>query len=413
MIKKLSSNIIIYSLTNVIKSLIPFLMLPILTAHLTVEEYGTLSIIEISILFLTPFITININSAINVAYFNLSKEELKKYITNAIHLSLLSSIGFFILILLIAQWISSLLNLDINIIYWLPLFAFFRVISSVVLGLYQVSQESKKFAIYTLAQTIIDFTLSYILVVVFSYGYIGRLEGVYIAFFIVSAYGLYVLYKRGYYSFSFIWLYSKEILMYGIPLIPHVLGGIILAMSDRFFISHFIGNDAVGYYTVAYQIAALMLLVSISINQAWMPILFKLLENYHNNKKTIYNFTMYLFILYTLCGIFIYFLSDSLFRFLIDIHFYKAKNFFPILLLGFIFQSYYYLFTNFLFFQKKTILLAKLTFFSAILNLILNYLLITKYEAIGVAYATAIIYGIYFFIVCYVSIRSLNNEELS
>ena len=102
-----------------------------------------------------------------------------------------------------------------------------------------------------------------------------------------------------------------------------------------------------------------------------------------------------------------------LFRFLVDVDFYKAKDFFPILLLGFVFQSYYYLFTNFLFFQKKTVLLAKLTFFSAILNLILNYLLITQYAVIGVAYATAITYCVYFFIVWYVSIKSLNSGVIA
>ena len=39
MLKKLSSNIIIYGGTNGIKSLVPFLMLPILTIHLSVEDF--------------------------------------------------------------------------------------------------------------------------------------------------------------------------------------------------------------------------------------------------------------------------------------------------------------------------------------------------------------------------------------
>ena len=66
MLKKLSGNILIYGGTNAIKSLVPFLMLPILTAYLSVSDYGVLSLIEVSILFLAPFITLNINSAIKI-----------------------------------------------------------------------------------------------------------------------------------------------------------------------------------------------------------------------------------------------------------------------------------------------------------------------------------------------------------
>ncbi len=411
MIKKLTNNIIIYGGTNAIKSLVPFLMLPILTTYLSAEDYGVLSLIEVSILFLAPFITLNINSAINVEYFKLSHNELRNYVSNALLLSFFAGSVLFVLMVLLKYPISNALHLDSILVTWLPIFALLRVISSVVLGLYQVSEQPKKFALYTLIQTLIDFALSFVLVVFFTNGYLGRLEGIYAAFFIASIYGLFILYKTGYLTKKITFTYTKEILSYGVPLIPHVLGGIILAMSDRYFISYFIGNESVGYYTVAYQMAALMLLVSISINQAWMPMLYKFLSNYQENKKTIFNVTLYLALLYTVCGVVIYLLSDLIFSLLVDEKFHSAKEYFPILLIAFVFQSYYYLFTNFLFFHKKTALLAKLTFISAIINIILNYIFIVKYGTIGVAYATAITYILYFFIIFAASKSLLNRGD--
>ena len=85
MIKKLSSSIVIYGGTNAIKSLVPFLMLPILTAYISPKEYGELSLIETTILFLLPFVMLNINGAINVEYFRRdNRSEYKQYVINAI-----------------------------------------------------------------------------------------------------------------------------------------------------------------------------------------------------------------------------------------------------------------------------------------------------------------------------------------
>ena len=109
----------------------------------------------------------------------------------------------------------------------------------------------------------------------------------------------------------------------------------------------------------------------------------------------------------------IYYASDIIFSIFVDKNFYEAKTFFPILLLGFVLQSYYYLFTNFLFFYKKTILLAKITFFSAIFNLILNYFFILQFGAIGVAYATVITYAIYLLIVWYFVYFQVSKKEIA
>jgi O-antigen/teichoic acid export membrane protein len=402
MLKKLSGNILIYGGTNAIKSLAPFLMLPILTTYLTISDYGLLSLVEVSILFLAPFITLNINSAINIEYFKSSKTNLKDYISNALILSFLAMCIIFILLIFSKGTISQSLHLPFDLILWLPIFAFLRVISSIVLGLYQVSDQPKKFAIFTIFQTLIDLLLSYVLVVFYTHGYIGRLEGIYGTLFISSIVGIYILYKLGYLSNVIHFKYSKNILTYGVPLIPHVLGGVILAMSDRYFLSYFFGNEEVGYYSVAYQISGLMLLVSVAANQAWTPMLFRFLQNFKENEFTIYRYSIYLSISFLFSGICIYFVSDFIFYLLVDEKFFQAKAYFPYLLIGFIFQSFYYIFTNYLFYEGKTVLLAKLTFFSAIINLILNYILILQYGAIGVAYATAITYIIHFLTVSYI-----------
>ncbi len=406
MTKLLSKNIFIYGGTNALKSLVPLLMLPILTTYLSLSDFGTLSLVETTILFVTPFVLLNINGAINVEYFKVKHNILKEYVTNALLLSLISSLIVLSIFLLFQKNLSSVLKIDENILIWIVIFATLRIITSVVLGLYRSRQEPFKFALYTISQTIVDFTLSYILVVIYQNGYIGRLEGIYISFFIFSTMGVYVLYKMDYLTKP-TFKYTKDILNFGVPLIPHAIGGTIIAMSDRYFISYFVGNEAVGLYTIAYQLSALMLLVSLSVNQAWSPMLFKLLKD--KNMQTVYKFTFYLFLLFIVTGVCIYIAKDLLFYILVDEKFFMAKEYFLWLLIGFMFQSFYFLVTNVLFYEKKTKLLAMMTISGAFLNVILNYYFIQLFGVIGVAYATAITWGWYFAIVLVVDIKMIKR----
>jgi len=409
MFKLLSKNILIYGSTNLIKSLVPFLMLPILTMYLTLEEFGKLSLIETTILFLTPFILLNINAAINVEYFKLEKVELKNYITNALMLSFFAFCFFTFIFFIFEDFLVKMFGMDRDIVMFLTLFAFLRVFSSVTLGLFQVRAQASKFALFTIFQTSIDLTLSYLFVVLMGAGYFGRLEGIYTAFFIASLLGAYLLVKMGYIG-KINFAYTKEILKFGIPLIPHAVGGTIIAMSDRFFISYFHGNAEVGLYTVAYQISALMLLVSLSVNQAWSPFFFKMLKKEQIRKALEY--TLYLFIFFTLSGIGIFLFKDFLFYIFVDQEFYAAKEFFLYLLLGFLFQSFYFLVTNLLFYEKKTLLLAKITLSGAVLNMVLNYFFIHLYGTIGVAYATTITWFVFFILVVMVDFKIIKRYML-
>ncbi len=406
MSRLLSKNIIIYGGTNALKSLVPLLMLPILTAYLSLEDFGTLSLVETTILFIVPFILLNINAAINVEYFKLEHRELKVYVTNALLISLISFSLFLIIFYLFNELLSNILNINKDLVVLMVIFSFLRVTGTVVLGLYQAKQEAKQFAIFTLFQTLIDFTLSYLFVVLFKFGYMGRLEGTYISFFIFSIVGIYILYKMDYLG-KVSFTYTKDIVSFGIPLIPHAISGTVIAMSDRYFVSYYIGNNEVGIYTIAYQLSALMLLVGVSVNQAWTPVLFKLLKE--KDIVKIYKYTFYLFILFIISAIGIYFLKDTLFYIFVDEKFYSAKEYFGYLLLGFFFQSLYFLVTNILFFEKRTKLLAAMTFFGAIVNLILNYFFIIEFGTIGVAYATAMTWGLYFLLVLLVNIKIMYN----
>ena len=410
--KKLSKNIIIYGLSNGLKSLVPFIMLPILTSYISAEGYGLLSIIETSLLFITPFILLNFEGFVSVQFFKSSKKELKDYIGNGIFLSLGAFVITFILFFLFKDMLSSALEISPSLLLLLPVFVVLKLVPTIVLVLFQVQQKSLSYFAFSLTQTIIDFALSALFIMVLLKGYEGRLEGIYGAFFIFSIVGALFLYKMEYLSFSISKQKIKSILDFGIPLIPHAIGGTIIALSDRYFISYYEGYAQTGFYTAAYQIGAIMLLFSRSVNQAWTPMLFEQIKR--KNYTQINRFTTLLLFVFSTVGIAIYLLSDILFKYLVNPSYYSAKAYFPLLLLGFVLQSFYFLYSGFIFYAKRTKSLAIITFSGAIINLSLNYILIQQMGVMGVAYATVITWGVFLtatFLIYKFSIKKSLIEE--
>lgn len=64
---------------------------------------------------------------------------------------------------------------------------------------------------------------------------------------------------------------ARGALVFGLPLVPAMLGSFVLGASDRFLIQEELGQIAVAQYSVAYNIAALPMLVLSVLNTVWLP----------------------------------------------------------------------------------------------------------------------------------------------
>ncbi|WP_157943947.1 lipopolysaccharide biosynthesis protein [Blastococcus atacamensis] len=64
---------------------------------------------------------------------------------------------------------------------------------------------------------------------------------------------------------------ARGALIFGLPLVPAMLGSFVLGAADRFLLQEELGQTAVAQYSVAYNIAALPMLVLSVLNSVWLP----------------------------------------------------------------------------------------------------------------------------------------------
>ncbi|MBA7527264.1 hypothetical protein ES705_19440 [subsurface metagenome] len=403
---KLFKNSLVYTSTNVINNAIPFFLLPIMTRYLTPSDYGVVATFNVLSAVMVVFVGLSMHGAINVNYFKLEKEELREYIGNVFSILFSSFLLVFAVVYILKSNFSVLTKFPENWILYIVVIALFQSIFAITLGLWQVEQKSLPYGLFQISRTILNVSLSVVFVVLLCWGWQGRILGVIITSVIFGLLSIFVIYKRKYIKFSFNKRYVKDALLFGIPLIPHALGGWIITGIDRIFINSMVGVAPTGIYTVGYQVGMIIGLLANSFNLAWSPFLFeKLKENNYLTKVKIVKFTY----LYN-AGIIIVALALSFFapyflKFFVSRNFYFAYKYVLWIALGYAFQGMYLMVVNYIFYVKKTYILAWVTFSSAGINVVLNYFFIKANGAIGAAQATTITFFTQFIMVWILSAK--------
>jgi O-antigen/teichoic acid export membrane protein len=250
-------------------------------------------------------------------------------------------------------------------------------------------QRAYMFGVFEVSLTVLIMAVTVLCLVVFRFGWHSQIVGIFVAGVVFSIVGIAYMYKRGYITMEYDSEKVKSILNISVPLIPHVLGGLVIAASDRLFIEQMVSLEAVGLYAVGYAFGMIVMIFTDAFIKAWSPWFYKNLSNPTDSKKQkIVKYT-YIFIIgiFVLAGA-ISIISEFILPYFVDERYHDASEFIFWISLGYAIRGVYQIFFPYLVHINRTTFLATSTVVAATVNLGLNYLLINIYGTIGAAYAT-------------------------
>ncbi len=395
----LTKHIFSYSAANIINSAVPFLLLPILTRYLAPEEYGVLSLIQMMFTLALPFVLMNVHGLFTIEYSKLSFEEMSELISTMIWIPVGGFVVLQVIFFLFGDFVANFLSIPVKWVYFTPLIVLTQSIPAMLPVLFQAKKEPLNYAYFKVLLTVVNLGLSLFFVVSLLQGYEGRLWGIFWSHLIFTLVGLIVLYRMNYLRLQLSYAKIKEALAFGVPLIPHVLAGVLLSMSDRIFLAKMLDASAVGIYSVAFQLSSAVMIVMTSINQAWIPHLFEKLNSNPSikEKKEIVVQTYKIMGIMSLIAVAFIIVVPYIYSVFIDEKYFEGINLARVVAIGFMFQGFYFMVTNYIFYTKKTHLLSMMTMFAAGFLMLLNYMLIPMFGMYGSAYA--VIVGYFFMFV--------------
>lgn len=191
---------------------------------------------------------------------------------------------------------------------------------------------------------------------------------------------------KGQYLFdSEIW---KETIQFNVILIPYYMSITLLNQIDRVMIEQFVDAAHAGYYSVAYRAASTINILTVALNQTLMPWIFQKLERCE--EKEIRNVSSIIFIIPFVICLFIILLAPEIIFLLSGREYLVASSIIPSVAIGMCLRFVSQTFINVEMYYEKNKLITISTISVALLNVLLNWLLIPRFGFIWAGYTTLI-----------------------
>ena len=286
---KLFSNAAIYALANVLNSAIPFLLLPILTRVFTPEEYGLVTLISAVISIMGAFTGLSVHGAVSVNYFNKDIDH-PKFIGASFLVLAGSTCAALVFLLVAGEKVSEWIHLPKQWLIVAAIASAAQFVINIRLTMWQVQEQALRYGFFQVAQTILNLTLSLVLVFWLLIGWEGRAWGIILAILVFGGLAILSLHRERLVNWRGDKAYAKDALRFGVPLIPHVIGGLAIAPADRFVIVRILGTESVGIFSVAVQISMVMNFIVDAFLKSYSPYLFRKLSSISDKEKDRWRF---------------------------------------------------------------------------------------------------------------------------
>jgi len=396
----------IYTISSIISSAIPLLMLPVLTRYLTTSDYGIVAMVAVLVGIASPFIGLNLHGAVTVRYFESGNIDIGRYLGNCFLLLLVCTLTMSGLLWLLSDPVSHSTAVPAGWLWTVIVLSAGQFVVQILLSLWQMQGRALHFGAFQILQATLNIGLTLLFVIWLRMNWQGRIGAQVLAVTLFSVFSILVLRRNGWLRFKYDRDDILHALRFGVPLIPHALGGMLMTQTDRIFITKMVGVSSTGLYAVGFQVALILELFAISFNRAFVPWLYKRLsENDAVIKRKIVKFTYLYFLVILLVAAALSVVMPPLLAMIVGKDFVGSSEFVPWIVFGFAFNGMYYMVGNYIFYAKANHLLAGATLVTAVANIGFNYVLISRNGAVGAAQASALAYFMMFALTWILSAR--------
>lgn len=397
---------IYYLIGNIIGQGVILLSSIIFTRVMSKDAYGLVNTYSAWVLVINTFIGLNLFITVRNAYIDYY-DDYKKYVSSVMAFSLLSFFSLSILILGII--IVFGIHVDIFVIFLALVQGISVHTINYQMAIYSMENQYQLRTMLMVAPNVLHTALSVILVIVYSENqYYGKIIGNAVGLFVFALGIIIVLFKTE--KPQFIKQYWKYAAVISVPAIMQTLSDLILMQSDRIMLTNIIGAKETAVYSLVYNIGSILIALYTAVNGSWTPWFYTRLElgEFERIKKVQ---TIYIGI-FTFLTMELLTISPEIIKILSPETYWSGINYVNLIVIASFLIFLYAFFTTYLMYLKRTGSVALNTVIAAGLNLLLNYLLIPEYSAVGASLATIISY-IVLFILHWRSVNKYGGQVLS
>lgn len=394
--KRLVSNTLLTALNQFSSKFLGILMTAYYTRQLTAHEFGLMDTVQTTGQFFIPLVLLGIQNAI--VRFGLQKYCSKKQVyTNG-----LVALGLGYLTLLIiwpfVQTIPFLANSIGGYGALLLIFLLTSCLNTLNCQFVRAQGNLRLYAIDGILNSAVTLIATILYLSVFQLRPEGMLLAVITGDFISAVFLFFTAKLWRFLSFgSFNKSLFQQMLRFSLPLVSASIFWSITNTSDKLFITNLMGPQATGLMSACYRLPTLLSIIATMFTEAWQISAFT--DGSQAGKEQFFSkvFKVYQGVLF-ICAAGIIWLSQPIMKIYVGAEFFEAWQYVPLFTFATIFSSLANFQNSIYMLELKSSLSLVTTGIGAVLNLILNALLIPSFGIHGAAFATAASYFVVFVI---------------
>lgn len=379
-----------YLISNICTKAFGFITIPLYTHILTTSEYGYLNTYNAWVSLLSIVMGLSLSSAI-YGKVKLERKERDMFQSSVMTLSLLAAIIITVIVLLAYVMIYG--RIDVLVLLALVQgYGTFAV--NFVLQEWVIDNRYIAHSIVSVGMTAIPIAMTCLIIkyMFVNQKYLSVIVPRAVVIIILMISFVIMIIARGKCIYDKdIWVWS---LKYCTPVVFHSLSLMVMLQADRIMISSLYGYDESGIYSFIYNVTLVIGVLIAALENTWKTWFFK---NYEiSNRKFIQN-RCRLFITVAILGVCVYiFIAPDLVKVLAAEE-YQTQIFLigPIAFAYII--SFFYDFLVYVEYEKEaTKNISKASIIAAVVNIVLNTLIIPRYGGVGAACTTCAAYVVQF-----------------
>jgi len=371
-----------YTICSFIIKGLSFLTTPIFTRMMSKTEIGQFSVMASWISILGVTITLNLSNSVPIAKYDY-KDKVDSYLSSIAILGLLTTGLFYLMCLPFRAKITEFISIP-N--YALLVMIAFVMVNPAIEILYcklRVQYEYKPVILLTILSSSFSVGLSLLLVRILENKLFGRVIGYYLPLLIIDLFVmLYIICKGKCFSLN----QCKYGMAICIPMVFHSLAGNLMHTSDRIMIQSFCESESVALYSVAYSGALLVNIIRNSMESAWDPWVFDMIDKGRRQEIKKYSY-LYITFFALLCMAIVAVAPEFLYIMGGD-GYVEAMYVVPPVVMAYYCSMIYSLYGGVERFYKKQKIFPIIAAVCAIANIGLNFIFVPTYGYIAAAYTT-------------------------
>ena len=396
MFKQLAKDSAIYGGADFVSKIVSFFTFPFIARALNPESFGFVELIMTSTALIAVVGNVGLNNSVQRFYWDSDVDQIEQ--KKVVSSGFFSLLGLFLALFIIISFVILVffpeLGTEFNFT-WVGVFSALVLMmggqwTQYLLDVLRLQFKAWEYFTISIISRVFSSILGLIFVVVYSTGIDGFLVAQASVVILVLPLAFYFVRK----DFGIVYISKKwivELFKFGYPFIFSSLAYWVFSSQDRWMLASMSSVNEVGIYSVSFRFASVLMFISAAFGQAWSPFAMKLRVDRPTDYRELYgDILLILFFIMVFLGAVISLFSGEIIATLLGEKYIDSGLSLIVLVFSIVFQSTQQITGLGISLEKKTILFVHLSWITAGLNFIFNYLLIPYYGSLGASFATLI-----------------------